>query len=181
MSNKLGAETVSTLVPYTCGLPITLCYGQLTPEGIIYINSGNGTSCLSYVEFPDSLGSACNVIQHGLSLPFYINYFSTFPNHPTTYRLGDDGSNCDVISSNPILESDELQIFPNPTSGRIILHGLMENQIKKIAVYTLENRKVFESSVSGKEVDIHHLSPGIYIVSVSYRDKLYQKKLIVID
>ena len=72
------------------------------------------------IESPDSLGLACNVIQHGLQLPVLNS--GTVPNHPN-YHLGPVvGSICDSltvgITENKV-QSASLRLNPNPATNQV--------------------------------------------------------------
>ncbi|TAK50435.1 MAG: T9SS type A sorting domain-containing protein [Saprospiraceae bacterium] len=77
------------------GLSTTFFAMQPGPDGRIYFNTNNGTKYLHYINRPNKQGESCQVVQHGIELPFY-NIF-TSPNFPN-YRLGPlDGSPCDTL------------------------------------------------------------------------------------
>lgn len=69
---------------------------QLAPNGKIYISSNfRDGKYLHVIDQPDSLGLACNVLQHEVALPRY--YFKGLPNFPN-YRLKSlIGSPCDTL------------------------------------------------------------------------------------
>lgn len=93
---------------------------QLAPDNRLYIATGNVTNVMHYIEYPDSLGLSCNVIQHGLMLPTYNN--RTVPNHPN-YHLGPVvGSICDSLSvglPHTIVQSAGLRLNPNPATNQV--------------------------------------------------------------
>jgi hypothetical protein len=93
---------------------------QLAPDNKLYITTGNVTNVMHYIEYPDSIGLSCNVIQHGLALPTYND--GTVPNHPN-YHLGPlVGSICDSLSvglPQNTVQSAGLRLNPNPTSNQV--------------------------------------------------------------
>ncbi|RME00057.1 MAG: PKD domain-containing protein, partial [Bacteroidetes bacterium] len=93
------------LDPSTSGLPTTFFAMQPGPDGRIYINTNNGTKYLHYIQYPNKKGDSCQVVQHGIELPFF-NIF-TSPHFPN-YRLGPlDGSPCDTLG----LDNHPLAVF----------------------------------------------------------------------
>jgi PKD domain-containing protein/type IX secretion system substrate protein len=81
--------------PSTGGLSTTFFAMQNGPDGRIYFNTNNGTMYLHYIQYPNKKGDSCQVVQHGVKLPFF-NIF-TSPHFPN-YRLGPlDGSPCDTL------------------------------------------------------------------------------------
>ncbi len=98
---------------------------QLAPDGKIYIGTGNSTDKLHVINHPDSAGLACDIVQHGITLPRYFS--NSLPNHPN-YHLGPvDGSVCDSLGINVLTpgpapgERGGMQVFPNPSSGTFTL------------------------------------------------------------
>ncbi len=69
---------------------------QNTPDNKIYISCPNTSSqYLHVIDQPDSLGMACNVLQHHVELPSFNNF--GLPNFPN-FRLGAlSGSSCDTL------------------------------------------------------------------------------------
>jgi hypothetical protein len=77
------------------GLPTTFFAMQPGPDGRIYFNTNSGTKYLHYINRPNLQGDSCQVVQHGIELPF--NNIFTSPHFPN-YRLGPlDGSPCDTL------------------------------------------------------------------------------------
>jgi hypothetical protein len=92
---------------------------NLAPDGKIYINTTSGTSYLHVINYPDSLGTACDVCQHCIKLPS-VNYHST-PNYPN-YFLGADTTSlvCDSLSTGmvkPEYNHLNLKAWPIPTTS----------------------------------------------------------------
>lgn len=114
-------DTVYTFPPF----PALFDKMQLAPIGRIYITTGNSTEKLHYIEYPDSLDTACHVVQHGIQLPSL--YFNTLPNHPNYFLGRDTGSVCDTItvwmsfSSPPPPKEVAIKIYSNPNDGRFTL------------------------------------------------------------
>ena len=95
-SQTLVAAYDSFLSAGAFPLPTFFEHMALAPDGKIYMTTGNGTQHYHIIDQPDSLGTACNVIQHGLNLNHY--YYNTLPNHPN-YHLGPlVGSICDTCT-----------------------------------------------------------------------------------
>jgi len=94
---------------------------QLAPDGKVYIATGNSTDKLHVIHNPDEPGLACNMEQHGISLPRYFS--NSLPNHPN-YHLGPvAGSPCDTLGLG--VQEEELHLsvstYPNPSSGTCTL------------------------------------------------------------
>jgi hypothetical protein len=93
---------------------------QLAPDGKIYIVTTSTNNVMHIIDSPDSLGLACNVIQHGLQLPVISDH--TLPNHPN-YHLGPVvGSICDSLTvglSENKVQSVSLRLNPNPATSQL--------------------------------------------------------------
>src|SRR5690606_17747090 len=102
--------------------PTYFFQARLAPDGKIYIVSTNTNNILHVIHDPDSLGLACNVEQHGVTLPALTGYI--LPNF-ANYRLYDlSGSPCDTLGIDTPVATKEpktseivIKITPNPTSG----------------------------------------------------------------
>lgn len=99
----------------------TLFYTQeLMPDNKIYINTGNGTTFLHVINYPDSLGAACQLAQHSFVLPT-INFQST-PYYPNVFLGPVVGSICDSltvgITENKV-QSASLRLNPNPATQQV--------------------------------------------------------------
>lgn len=75
------AEYDGFLSPYQT----TFFQAQLAPDCKIYINTFAAVTVLHVIHYPDEHGLACEVEQHGVSLPYY--HLRSMPNFPN-YRLG---------------------------------------------------------------------------------------------
>ena len=113
-SIQVVAEYDDTLAPY----PANFFQMMPGPDAKIYIITTYDNRVLHVIHSPDSLGLACNVEQHAISLPARTSYF--IPNF-ANYRLAALDPPCDTTSHVGTVQPDEqpisLQIAPNPTSG----------------------------------------------------------------
>ena len=175
-SNILGSQTLvavwdSFLSGVGAFLPTWFELMALAPDGNIYITTGNSTFEYHIIEDPDSLGTACNVIQHGLTLPHL--YFNTLPNHPN-YHLGPlVGSACDTIVTGmpPPEERLTLKLYPNPNSGtfQIMYTPAPENillQVLNILGEVVHTQSLPQWSQL-QNIHIGNLPAGVYMASLS--------------
>ncbi len=112
LSKTLVATWDSTYSPYETYFTLA----QLAPDGKIYISTYFQTDILHVIDAPDNLGMACNVIQHGVQLP-YIND-GTVPNHPN-YHLAPLITSTPVGLSENNIQSANLHLNPNPASKQV--------------------------------------------------------------
>ncbi len=169
------------------GLPTRFFNMKLAPDNKIYVNISNVNSrYLHVIDQPDSVGVACNVLQHSVLLPTY-NTFS-IPHHPV-YRLGVlEGSPCDTLTSsivdNNLPESKNWTVFPNPASGEITIKS---NQALSgnLSICDIAGKTLFYLRMEGSEnqysLDVTSLPPGIYFLLFKSDDKvrLFFQKLVI--
>ncbi len=166
-------------------LPTRFFLMQLGPDGKIYINCPGSPNILHVINQPDSVGLACQVLQHHIELPTYNR--SSLPNFPN-YRLGAlEGSGCDTITSinQPILNQSSLSTFPNPTSSIInfsfddIIKDNLDLTIFNIAGQQIAHFKLEEGQKAFR-IDLGRLSSGIYFYKISTMDIIHSGKLTII-
>lgn len=158
-------------------------FGQLAPDGKIYISTTNATRYLHVIHNPNVRGLNCNVEQHGIELPTF-NGFS-IPNHPN-YRLGAwEGSPCDtlkdIVSTTAVSKKSSVKLYPNPAFD--VLNIELETTIpyKKIEVQVYD--------LLGKQLGTFHdtyslpldYSAGLYLVQVWIDQKLVKTEKLIIQ
>ncbi len=151
----------------------TFYLAQLAPDNKIYISSTNGVLSMHVIEYPDSLGLACNVCQHCISLPAYN--FTTIPNHPN-YHLGALGSSiCDSLPTDigGLVKStaEEIVLFPNPVKDILYVRNQASNTQKEIRIYNslLQQVSIPVSLINQGEyfeVNTSGILPGVYFLEI---------------
>ncbi len=104
------------------GNPLAFYQSQLGPDGKIYVFAPAGRRAFSVIDQPDSLGLACNVIQHKYFFPYWVN-ISQPPRFPN-FRLGPVvGSPCDTLTSSTtdqaVIQASML-LRPNPATTHTV-------------------------------------------------------------
>ncbi|NJM78633.1 MAG: T9SS type A sorting domain-containing protein [Flavobacterium sp.] len=80
-------------------------------------------------------------------------------------------------SQEPTIEG--LSIYPNPVNtGKIYISSKLALE-KKVEIFDVLGKKVFEAIVTNKEVNISALNTGVYIVKVREGDASATRKLII--
>jgi Secretion system C-terminal sorting domain len=157
----------------------------LAPDGKIYINTNGSNRYLHTIENPNASGTACNVQQHSVLLPTWMNY--TTPNM-ANYTLGAlVGSGCDtltVATSNPLNppKGDFLRVFPNPTNG--ILNIEISENIKANAYLYNALGQMMQSipiSTTQTQINTHDLPNGIYFLIMlnANKQRIGTKRIVV--
>ena len=166
---------------------------QLAADKKIYISTGNGTRFLHVIDQPDSVGLACNVLQHSIQLPTF-NSFS-IPNFPN-FRLGPiDGTICDSLGINVITLNSELPqvptefaIWPNPAQDyfNYKLYNQEYSGTYHLRLYNTSGILFKEWEFKGKQgfghYNIEDIQAGVYLLTLTTSDERVQKtvKLVIV-
>ncbi|MEO8588459.1 MAG: T9SS type A sorting domain-containing protein, partial [Flavobacteriales bacterium] len=160
---------------------------QLAPDGKMYIGTGNSTFHLHVINEPDVVGLACNMVQHGLELPYY--FFNSLPNHPN-YHLGPvDGSVCDSLGINTGLPNEQqlivLQAFPNPSDGRFTLSYPVRNEAGSLEVRDMGGQIVFRERIPPwsqvHAVDLHGFAAGLYSCRMNWGTRTATTRVVLTE
>ena len=153
-------------------------------DGKLYIgNSGGNRKSMSYIEFPNVRGSACQFVPQGIWQP-YTNLLSP-PNMPN-YGLGvDTAHGCWPLGTvNEILPSKNLLVYPNPAQHSVTIEcKLLSSETAQFNLFDILGNKVISTNLNGENskttLDIHHLAQGVYSYQIVSSDaKVVTGKLI---
>jgi hypothetical protein len=158
----------------------TFSIQALAPDGKIYVTTGSTTPIMHYIEHPDSLGIACNVQQHSITLPVFNS--RTVPNHPN-YFLGPlVGSLCDSLVGLNELSLSPIKIQPNPTQGLFQIVYPPQSQNGSMELIDLFGKIIVVEQIPPwsqlKNVDISELSSGIYILKIRWGNNVVYGKVM---
>jgi hypothetical protein len=155
-------------------------------DGKIYVTSGTSVTDLTYINYPDSADTLCDVRQHDLHLPSYN--FGTVPNHPNYYLGPVENSGCDTLSGikNSYLTQEQiLKVVPNPsTNGAFgINYVLAQNQSGLLQVFDINGKKVHEQSLpqwsTFQQINVPHLANGIYSLRLQSGNGVRRAKVVI--
>jgi hypothetical protein len=105
---------------------------------------------------------------------FYFTLF--FLCFSATSALAQDSKLQSKVQENTI---EGLNVYPNPTSGDRIYITTKSNDDKEITIYDVLGKKVLQTVLSSKELNISSLNPGVYIIKIGEGDSSATRKLIV--
>lgn len=149
------------------GWPVRFFTPQLAPDGRIYLCVPNQLSrYLHYIQYPDSAGMACKVVQHGVHLPVYNSF--TLPNLPYFRLYEDRSSPCDTIGKSQPVVYETLQITPNPGDSQAWVHLPADGfeQETRLCFFDAAGKLVFEQSVpvavTEVALNLEWLPAGLY-------------------
>jgi Secretion system C-terminal sorting domain len=162
------------------------CLMTRRPDGKIYISTWNSTLVLHCIEFPDSLGLACDVQQHSIPLPCYA--FRADVNHPN-YNLGRwAGSPCDTLAwvGNEEIENDfKLRLYPNPSRGEFkLIYLLPQGESGILEIYNVEGKRVYNQVLPPwstlQELSLS-LPAGLYTCRILSKQQQQMIRWVVVD
>ncbi|MBK9047744.1 MAG: T9SS type A sorting domain-containing protein [Bacteroidetes bacterium] len=160
--------------------PATFGLLGLAPDGKIYITTPGTTPLMHYIEYPDSNGIACNVIQHSVTLPVYNS--ATVPNHPNYFLGALVGSLCDSLVGSNELSINPIKIQPNPTQGIFQIVYPPQSQNGSMELIDLFGKIIVVEQIPPwsqlKNVDISELSSGIYILKILWGNNVVYGKVM---
>ncbi len=187
---NLNTNTIDTVAVYDgFSFPIpaaatTFDSEYLAANGKIYLTTGGSSQHIHEINYPDSVGLACDVQQH--AIPLGVWHFRSVPNHPN-YNLGPVvGSVCDSITSIAEIKHDfKFNISPNPTNDGYIklVYLLPQNSPGLFEVYNITGQLVYKMNLPPwstlQFVQVPELSNGVYTCVVKSGYERVGRKLVV--
>ncbi len=159
------------------------------PDNKIYLSTGrnNGSSDsldykLSVINYPDSVGLACDIRPHSIWLGGH-RARGGLPNLPH-YELGPlVGSACDTltgIAPSPHEDSFSLKVYPNPASNQLTISSgqLANGKVVTVTVYDVLGKTQLQEKTTATTFDISALAAGIYMLQVQQGDKAFYGKFV---
>lgn len=72
-----------------------------------------------------------------------------------------------------------LNLYPNPvTNGKVYITSKNDLE-KEIIIFDVLGKKVLQTIINTKELNISNLSPGVYIIKITEENATSSRKLIV--
>ena len=74
-----------------------------------------------------------------------------------------------------------LSIYPNPVNnGRLFVYiTTYKNLTKKVEIFNVLGKKIFDTNLSGKELNISQFSTGVYILKITENNISETRKLVI--
>ncbi len=82
----------------------------------------------------------------------------------------------DTLSSSESI-TNTLQIIPNPTTDYLYIENGMETS-SKATIFDLAGKKLSETEISANQIDVLHLSNGMYILTIDLKGKTQTFKFV---
>ncbi len=72
-----------------------------------------------------------------------------------------------------------LSIYPNPVNSGKIFISTKSSLDKKVEIYNVLGKKVLETVITSKEVNVSQLEAGVYIIKIKEGEASATRKLII--
>jgi hypothetical protein len=95
----------------------------------------------------------------------------------TTSATAQDSKQTPKAQDNTSIEG--LNLYPNPvTNGKVYISSKNDLE-KEIIIFDVLGKKVLQTIITTKELNISNLSPGVYIIKITEENATSSRKLIV--
>lgn len=117
---------------------------------------------------------------HTITYRMTKNYFYITLLLVTFFTLGANAQ--DVKQQSKMQESsaiEGLSLYPNPVSnGKVYITSKNDDE-KDIIIFDVLGKKVIQTTINSRELNISNLSSGVYIIKINEGDASATRKLIV--
>ena len=106
-----------------------------------------------------------------------ISHKGTIVNASQDYSLVVTGFDSTTLSVNENL-LDSIELYPNPTAGKLYFSIPQNIDIDWIGVYDVLGKQILAPSIDLNEIDITSLNAGVYFVKMQSQGRMVTKKII---
>lgn len=72
-----------------------------------------------------------------------------------------------------------LSLYPNPvTNGKVYITSKKDLE-KEVTIFNVLGKKVLQTTIGTKELNVSNLSPGVYIIKITEEESTSSRKLII--
>lgn len=107
---------------------------------------------------------------------FYITSLLLLFSLSISAQEGKDSSLNSKFQEQPF---ENLNIYPNPTGGDRVYISSKSLAPKEIEIFDVLGKKVMQTIINSKELNISSLSSGVYIIKIKEGDLRATRKLII--
>lgn len=167
--------------------PQCIVYDKTSNEGL-YVGTTNGVfykdaTMTDWISFSNNLP-----IVNIRELEIYYDNVNPLNNRIRAATYGRGLWSSDLMSSVNTLTSttktEDINIFPNPSPGNFtISHNSEKGRTMEVAVFDIAGRKIFEKKYYNDDthtIDLSYESEGSYFIRVVYKDKVFNKSVVII-
>lgn len=106
---------------------------------------------------------------------FYITLLLVF--FFTLSASAQEGKQQSKLQETTVIEG--LNLYPNPVSNGKVFITSKNDLDKEIIIFDVLGKKVLQTTMSSKELNISNLSPGVYIIKINEAESTATRKLII--
>ena len=164
-------KTPSSIVVENIPLPVWFRIKRYTNQFTIYTSSdGNTWDKVTQKKFEMSNNAMVGFF--AVTGDKSTTCSSSFKNVSTTGILGG--------TDNILYNTGDIKIYPNPAKSCIIIDSpILKNSSYNLKIYDAMGKLMVDKETGNSEIDISSISSGIYIITISNRDLMVSKKLII--
>ena len=114
--------------------------------------------------------------------------FTAFSNGTYAVELSKNGcidtSSCVNISTVSIIDQEDiiLEVYPNPTSGKVTINGLNKiDPISYIKIKDVNGKKIKSITVSQSQIDFSTYKDGVYYIEIKSSKGIREIKVLVVN
>jgi hypothetical protein len=106
---------------------------------------------------------------------FYITLLLAF--FFTISATAQDSKQQPSLQENASIEG--LNLYPNPVSTGKVYISSKNDLEKEIIIFDILGKKVLQTKIDTKELNVSNLQPGVYIIKITEEEATSSRKLIV--
>ena len=86
-----------------------------------------------------------------------------------------------TVNINNISEKNKIKVYPNPTTGKILIRNLIHTSNNTISIRNIVGKIILtvDSRNSLDSLDISHLEDGVYFIEIATNNALRIEKVIL--
>ena len=107
----------------------------------------------------------------------YYYIFLLFTLFSLSLQAQENKSAIATKTQEPTIEG--LTIYPNPVNSGKIYITTKSSLDKKVEIFNVLGKKVLETVITSKEVNVSNLAAGVYIIKIKEGDATATRKLII--
>ena len=106
----------------------------------------------------------------------YITFFSLLF---SLSALAQDGKQSSLAAKNQEQQFDNLNVYPNPVGNGHVYITSKTTEPKDIEIFDVLGKRVIQTTIATKELNVSSLSPGVYIIKIKEGEQRATRKLII--
>ena len=93
--------------------------------------------------------------------------------------LAQDGKQSSLATKTQEQQFDNLNVYPNPVGNGHVYITSKTNEPKDIEIFDVLGKRVIQTTIATKELNVSTLSPGVYIIKIREGEQRATRKLII--